>query len=162
MNKTFESILSNAKSIYKESIKIDNVIIEELALSIITDIKILQSEKKPSIQRERVRLDNEHSKDVDTLAYIFSEYEHTALFPDNTQTAAFKKVSDLLNVKHNTFTNKRDYFDSHTNSQRIGWEKELSISLKKVFDELKILSKKEVLDIGYKIIKKYQEKKENL
>ena len=156
MNSLFKNILDNAKLIYKKSNLIDNEKIEELALSIIIDIKNLQNDKKEYIPRERVTISDEKSKDVNILAYVFSEYEHTSLFPDDNQSDAIQKIRDLLDVKYHTFKNKRDYYDTYTNSPRKGWEKELSDSLQEVFDELKVLSKEEVLTIANNIIKKYK------
>ncbi len=132
------NILDNAKLIYKESNLIDNEKIEELTLSIIIDIKNLQNDQKEYIPRERVTLSDEKSKDVNILAYVFSEYEHTSLFPDDNQSDAIQKISNLLDVKYHTFRNKRDNYDRYTNSPRKGWEKELSDSLQEVFDELKM------------------------
>ena len=114
MNSTINSILQNAKLIYKESIQSNNEIIEELALSIITDIKILQDNKEISKPRERITLNDEKSKDINILAYIFSEYEHSLLFSNDNQSNAIQKISDLLDVKSTTFRNKRDYYDSYT------------------------------------------------
>jgi len=156
MNSSIDTILKNAKLIYKESIQVNNETIEELALSIITDIKILQDNKEISKPRERITLNNEKSKDINILAYVFSEYEHSSLFPIDTQSKAFKKITNILDVKYNTFTNKRDTYDSYTSSQREGWKKELSDSLQEVFDELKILPKNKVLNIARTIIKKYE------
>jgi len=156
MNLIFNTILENAKLIYKESNQIDNEKIEELALSIIIDIKKLQSDKKKYKPRERITLSDEKSKDVNILAYVFSEYEHTSLFPNDNQLSALTKITNLIDVKPNTFKNKRDAYDSYTNSSRKGWEKELSDSLQEVFDELKVLSKEEVLTIANNIIKKYK------
>jgi hypothetical protein len=163
MDSRLNNILQNAKSIYRESIQENNSVIEELSLSIITEVTILNNdENRENFQhkelRRRVRLDDEHSRDVDILAYVFSEYEHIALFPNDTQTSAFTKVSDILNTKPNTFSNKRDFFDSHTNSKRVGWGKELSKPMQKVFDELKNLSKNEVIAIGKQILDRYQAK----
>jgi len=156
MNLIFNTILENAKLIYKESNQIDNEKIEELALSIIIDIKKLQSDKKKYKPRERITLSDEKSKDVNILAYVFSEYEHSSLFPMENQSNAIKKISKLLDVKYNTFRNKRDNYDRYTNSSREGWEKKLSDSLQEVFDELKVLSKDEVLKIANNIINKYK------
>ena len=163
MDNGLNDILQNAKSIYRESIKENNSVIEELSLSIITEVTILKNAKnRENFQskepRRRDRLNNEHSRDVDIVAYIFSEYEHIALFPDDKQTSAFKKVSEILNTKPNTFSNKRDFFDSHTNSKRVGWGKELSEPMQKVFDELRNLSKNEVIAIGKQILDKYRAK----
>jgi len=52
--------------------------------------------------------------------------------------------------------NKRDCYDYYTNSKRGGWKKELSPSLQEVFNELKVLTKEEVLKIARNIMKKYE------
>ena len=159
MNDKQDNILNNAKSILRESILSNNKIIEELSLLIIADVAVLidnESKNTSKVDRTRVRLDNEHSRDVNIMAYIFSEYEHTALFPNDTQTSAFTKVSKILNVKPNTFSNKRDFFDSHTNSKRAGWRKELSEDMQKVLDGFRNLSKYEVIEIGKHILDKYR------
>lgn len=156
MKSTINSVLQNAKLIYKESIQSNNETIEELALSIITDIKILQNNKEISKPRERITFNDEKSKDINILAYVFSEYEHSSLFPNDNQSDAIKKISGLFNVKYDTFRLKRDYYDSFTSSKRKGWKKELSDSLREVFDELRILPKDEVLNIAKTIMKRYE------
>ena len=159
MDSIVSNILNNAKLAYKEIVISDNEVIQELLLSILADSKRLQGLKinsvSTSVPRERVTLDRERSADINTIAYIFSEYEHTSLFPNLNQTQAFKEVSKILNVKQNTFTNKRDAFDKFTNSMRVGWDKELSQSMQDIFDKLSGLSENEVISIANNILQKY-------
>ncbi len=158
MKNIIESILDNAKKAYKESVMIDNIVIQELLLSILTDAKRLQEPIEPKIQktRERITLKETHSRDIDIIAYIFSEYEHSSLFPEKSQTDAVQHISDVMNVKYNTFTNKRDAFDRYTNSSRKGWEKDLSPQLQIIFDEYKSFPRNIAIENGEKIIEKYK------
>jgi hypothetical protein len=153
MDMLVESILSNTKKAYKESVLIDNSIIQDLLLSVLADCSRLadsidkqelicnveSSDKR--ITRVRSTLSDDHSKDINIVAYVFSEYEHTSLFPNKSQTEAFEEASGLLNVKLTTFRNKRDAYDRYTSSARAGWDKPLSTQMKDIFNEYKILSK---------------------
>ncbi len=170
MNELVESILSNTKKAYKESALIDNLVIQDLLLSVLADCSRLQDsiaskdvasnfvddkDKKVFKPRERITLSDEKSRDINIIAYIFSKYEHTALFPNKNQTDAFKEISKLLDVKPTTFRNKRDAFDRFTNSTRAGWDKPLSESMQEIFDEYKSLSKENALDYAKAILDKH-------
>ena len=154
-----ENILDNAKKAYKESVIIDNTVIQELLLSILTDVKRLQEPVEPKVHknRERLTLSETHSKDIDIIAYIFSEYEHTSLFPNKSQTDAVQYISKLMNVKYKTFTNKRDSFDRYTNSSRKGWNQELSKTLQMIFDEYKNLPMEVAIRNAKRIMNKYKD-----
>ena len=65
------------------------------------------------------------------------------------------RLTPKVNVKQNTFTNKRDAFDKFTNSMRVGWDKELSQSMQDIFDKLSGLSENEVISIANNILQKY-------
>jgi len=163
MKKITDNIIENAKKAYKESILIDNTTIQDLVLTIITETKKLQEipKKELSIRRnilstrERVLLEDGQSHDINIIAYIFSEYEHTALFPNINQTEAVSIIANLMNVKYKTFTNRRDRYDRYTNSHRVGWDEDLPNSLQNIFDKLVILSKEEIINKGKNILKKY-------
>jgi hypothetical protein len=155
-----ESILANAKKAYKESVAIGSIEIQELLLSILTDVIKLQEPTKFGVHKpkEKALPVDTPSRDIDTIAYVFSEYEHRSLFPDKSQADAIRHVSQLLNVKYNTFRNKRDAFDRHTNSKRKGWDRELSEPLQRILDKYKNLSQKKVIKRANTIINKYENK----
>ena len=158
MNSIVDNILLNAKKAYKESVIIENIELQELILSILTDISRIKETSKTNrrhMPRERIILDDEHAEDTNVLAYVFSEYEHTSLFPDKSQTEAFQFIADLLNVKYKTFSNKRDAFDKYTSSKRVGWDKELPPSLELIFKKYKSMSREKVLTVANKKIHKY-------
>lgn len=165
MKEIIDNIMENAKKAYKESIIIDNIVIQDLILTIITETKKLQEIPKKELNtvrhipstRERVLLEDSQSNDINVIAYIFSEYEHTALFPNMNQTEAVSAIADLMNVKYKTFTNRRDRYDRYTNSHRVGWDEDLPSSLQDIFDELVTLSKEQVLNKGKKILEKYSQ-----
>lgn len=154
-----QNIINNAKKAYKESVIVGNIEIQELLLSILTDAINLQklSETNAYKQKKGMSPDEVHAREVNIIAYVFSEYEHTSLFPDKSQTEAIKYLSQLLNIKYNTFKSKRDAFDRYTNSKRKGWDKELPIPLQKVFDEYRSLPWVQVVENANAIINKYKE-----
>jgi len=165
MTKIIENIMNNTKQAYKESVIVDNTVIQDLLLAILTDTNRLQEIakiekeepiiKKVSKTRERVLLEDNQSNDINIIAYVFSEYEHTALFPNINQTEAVSMIADLMAVKYKTFTNRRDRYDRYTNSHRAGWDEDLPNSLKVVFDELVSLPKDTVINKAKNILAKY-------
>ncbi|MEA3419942.1 MAG: hypothetical protein U9Q90_11160 [Campylobacterota bacterium] len=154
-----ESILDNAKKAYKESVVIGSIEIQELLLSILTDTIRLQESVESSANKpgEGILSEDTQPRDINIIAYVFSEYEHTSLFPNKSQTNAVKYVSQLLNVKYNTFKNKRDAFDRYTNSKRKGRDKELPKPLQRIFDEYKNLPWEQAMENANVIINNYKE-----
>jgi len=172
MRKELDSILQNVKLAYKESVLIENDIIQDILLTVLTDVKMLEdkisiTKLRPGLKvkktlednqytsRNRVSIEEQQSYDINVIAYVFSEYEHTALFPNKNQTESVTVISNLMSVKYKTFTNRRDRFDRYTHSKRAGWDENLPNGLQVVFNELKGLSKDVVIDKAKQILQKY-------
>ena len=97
-----------------------------------TNISII---KRPSTGARQTydRITKEH---INKVAYVFSEYEHTALYPHLKQTIAFETASRVLGCPRGTLQNIRDAFDGHNNSPRRGWwQKPLADDLQHVKDK---------------------------
>lgn len=67
------------------------------------------------------RIDGELKNDMYLIAYCFSYYEHTSLYPQLSQDKAFEVAAMKLGVKKTTLKNTRDWFDGHNDSHRKGW-----------------------------------------
>lgn len=79
------------------------------------------------------KMDEETKRQAYIVAYCFSYYEHTSLYPECTQDQAFEIAARKLNIKKNTLKNYRDAFDGHNNSPRKGWwQKELPYDMEQI------------------------------
>ncbi|MDE6250986.1 MAG: hypothetical protein K2M34_05165 [Alphaproteobacteria bacterium] len=67
------------------------------------------------------KLDEETKRQAYLIAYCFSYYEHSSLYPQYTQDKAFDVAAKKLNIKKTTLKNYRDAFDGHNNNSRAGY-----------------------------------------
>lgn len=67
------------------------------------------------------KLDDDVKMNMYLVAYCFSCYEHTSLYPSFSQDKSFNIAAEQLGVKKNTLKNARDWFDGHNDSHRSGW-----------------------------------------
>jgi len=79
------------------------------------------SSERPENNRTYERIDEELKNDMYLVAYCFSYYEHTSLYPQFSQDKAFEIAATKLGVKKTTLKNTRDWFDGHNDSHRKGW-----------------------------------------
>lgn len=70
-----------------------------------------------------------------------------------TQLAAFEDIGSKFGVPKHTVRNIRDTFDRHTESDRVGWNTELSEPLKYVFDKLDGAQRYELYKLCHEIMK---------
>ncbi|MDD3238366.1 MAG: hypothetical protein PHV37_09765 [Candidatus Gastranaerophilales bacterium] len=77
--------------------------------------------ERPENNRTYERIDEELKNDMYLIAYCFSYYEHTSLYPQFSQDKAFEVAATKLGVKKTTLKNTRDWFDGHNDSHRRGW-----------------------------------------
>lgn len=81
--------------------------------------------KKTTIKEESLRtyekIGDNIKMNMYLIAYCFSCYEHTSLYPKLNQDKAFVTAAEKLGVKKNTLKNARDWFDGHNDSHRNGW-----------------------------------------
>ena len=78
-------------------------------------------QNKPDGNRTYERIDEDLKSDMYLVAYCFSYYEHTSLYPQFSQDKAFEVAATKLGVKKTTLKNSRDWFDGHNDSHRKGW-----------------------------------------
>jgi len=76
---------------------------------------------KPEGNRTYERIGEDLKSDMYLVAYCFSYYEHTSLYPQFSQDKAFEVAATKLGVKKTTLKNSRDWFDGHNDSHRKGW-----------------------------------------
>lgn len=95
----------------------------ELALSktATNNVNYSSSVNKEETSRTYEKLDDDIKMNMYLVAYCFSCYEHTSLYPKFSQDKAFIVASEQLGVKKNTLKNARDWFDGHNDSHRSGW-----------------------------------------
>lgn len=87
----------------------------------IKNIKKIDFTNKIETSRTYEKIDDDKKMDMYLVAYCFSCYEHTSLYPKISQDKAFILASEQLGVKKNTLKNARDWFDGHNDSHRSGW-----------------------------------------
>lgn len=80
-------------------------------------------EKVNSSVRTHDRIDEARKSNMYLIAYCFSRFEHTSLFPRYNQTKSFDIAAEKLGAKKNTLKNYRDYFDANNDNDRKGWWK---------------------------------------
>ena len=81
--------------------------------------KIFSGQKHKGYQKEKI--EDETKNALYLIAYCFSRYEHTSIFPNHGQDVSFEIASEKLGVKKTTLRNNRDKFDGHNESSRRGW-----------------------------------------
>lgn len=82
-------------------------------------VKIQFNEKKTNRTYEKI--EDNTKREMYLIAYCFSYYEHTCLYPQYNQDKAFNVAAEKLGVKKSTLKNARDWFDGHNNNARSGW-----------------------------------------
>lgn len=132
MNDLLNEIKQLTKTGYETAILSNEEKSQDIFLNILLKIemalKSIQSAntityKAASSNTERTyeKFDEETKRRAYLIAYCFSYYEHTCLYPEYTQDKAFDVAAKKLNIKKNTLKNFRDQFDGHNNSDRRGW-----------------------------------------
>jgi hypothetical protein len=95
----------------------------EVAISKLGDTlnNSMNFQNKTEGNRTYERIGEDLKSDMYLVAYCFSYYEHTSLYPQFSQDKAFEVVATKLGVKKTTLKNSRDWFDGHNDSHRKGW-----------------------------------------
>lgn len=112
-----------AKDDKNKDIFLNIMLKSELALNKIPmkNTNSLTLTNKEESSRTYEKLDDDIKMNMYLVAYCFSCYEHTSLYPKFSQDKAFIVASEQLGVKKNTLKNARDWFDGHNDSHRSGW-----------------------------------------
>ncbi len=138
-----QEIRQLARQGMKDMILADDSKTEEIFLEIMEKSKSIldrlerkdfskENTSKENVRTRTGRIPDDVKQKVNLVAYCFSEYEHTSLYPNRSQQEAFELAAQALEVKKNTLSNIRDSFDGHNNSHRRGWyQAELSSDLVK-------------------------------
>ncbi len=153
-----KELLSQIKNLAQEgmeqSIVDRNKESKEIFLEILlkAEVALNKSDAKPvatfstSTGRKHDKISDEARHNLNVVAYAFSEYKHTMLYPLVTQQEAFYRASQKLGVKKNTLSAKRDAFDGHNDNHRKGWWRTpLAPDMQLIKDEYDKKSKDEVL-----------------
>lgn len=96
--------------------------------------------RSPSTQK----LNKATDRDINIVAFCFSYFEHTPLYPNNNQTEAFRFAAQSLGMNKNSLKNIRDAFDGHNDNARRGWwQAELSPLQQEIKKQYEDRTKKE-------------------
>lgn len=98
-----------------------------------------------------------------TIAYYLSRVNQKAVHALGYKSfsEAFQKLSKILEQKPSTIKNMRDEFDPYFDNGRVGWyQRTLSPSRAKVFEEYKSVSDEDLYTVINQIITYYKEKHE--
>lgn len=113
--------------------------------------KISSGQKHKGYQKEKI--EDETKNALYLIAYCFSCYEHTSLYPKFSQDKAFIVAAEQLGVKKNTLKNARDWFDGHNDSPRSGWwQKPLPTGMKNAKNKFDIKNKVTLLEEAKSIL----------
>lgn len=108
--------------------------------------KNVVAEKENFSTRTYERIDEDAKSDMYLIAYCFSRFEHTSLYPQYSQDKSFIIAAEKLGVKKNTLKNSRDWFDGHNNNTRKGWwQAPLPEDMQKFKEIYDLKSKNEVI-----------------
>ena len=105
------------------------------------------------------------SYELSIIAYYLSEYDMKAVkaLGYRTRKEAFDEISIILGKENNYLKLRRDEFDVLTSSPRRGWcNREVAPYVKKIYEELHLLSFDELTNIVKKIISAVEERVEDL
>ncbi len=116
--------------------------------------KPIQKNSYPQVTpRKNDKITDEIRYKLNVVAYCFSEFKHTTLYPLVTQQEAFYRASQALGVKKNTLSAKRDAFDGHNDNHRKGWWRTpLTPDMQMVKDEFDGKSKDDILQAARQIL----------
>lgn len=113
----------------------------------------LQSDAKSKNKRSYDKIEDITRDKMYLVAFCFSYYEHTSLYPKLSQKNALETAAKTLGVKVSTFKNTRDLFDGHNNNHRKGWNNSpmppLVLEAKEKFENL---SRNEVIKMALKAL----------
>ena len=118
----------------------------------------------PKQDQTYISYGKDKTRDSLTVAYYLSRFNKEALASLGYQTfsEAFNDLGKILGQKPSTIKNMRDEFDPYFENGRVGWyQKGLSASRRKVFDEFQNKSDREIGSIVDLILKTYSEPKPN-
>lgn len=156
MNNLLNEIKELAQEGYEKAIVSHDTSNKELFLNIMLKAEVVLNnfeykkffKTQPNVKktdRTYQRIEDNAKKEIYLIAYCFSYYEHSCLYPQYSQDKAFNIAAEKLGVKKNTLKNIRDWFDGHNDNSRSGWwQAPLPEDLEKF---KKIYSKKSKLDI---------------
>ena len=114
-----EAIISNE---LKSKDTFLNILLKaEIALNNTNKIKDFEKPNTKNPDRTYEKIEDNIKKDMYLVAYCFSYYEHTSLYPQYTQDKAFNIAAEKLGIKKNTLKNTRDWFDGHNDNDRSSW-----------------------------------------
>ena len=122
----------------------------EYVSDIATDSSKIIAHKKsaPSIERSNI------SDEAIIVAYCFSTYDHSCLYPTTSLNDALIDAAQRLDIKVTTLKNIRDAFDGHNDSPRKGWwQKPLSPRYQYIKDIMQQKTKEEVIKLAKGILK---------
>ncbi len=100
------------------------------------------------------RITKEVRKEMHLIAFCFSYFEHTSLYPYESQDRALELASETLEIKKSSLRNIRDMFDGHNPKQiRKGrWKTPLPPNMQKFKDDYEKKDREDVLDEAKKIL----------
>lgn len=108
--------------------------------------KTVPTGKEDFSNRTYERIDEDSKSDMYLVAYCFSRFEHTSLYPKYSQDKSFMIAAEKLGVKKNTLKNCRDWFDGHNDNNRKGWwQAPLPEDMQKFKDIYDIKSKSNII-----------------
>ena len=150
---TLEKLRQLAEAGYSSSLENNEVISKQFFWDILRVLNEASAQKASEITNHYSRVPDR--KKMLIVAYYLSEYGHETLFQGTyiSQQDAIKKAAEILHIKANTLKNQRDFFDTHTNSHREGWKKDLDSHQQAIFDEMRNLSQDEALNKVRTILK---------
>ena len=153
-------ILLTSKRCYKNSIVNGcDDIQDDLLSTIVIMENYLNNAPTTKKHRSTTRrnISNEKYRDMAYIAYVLSEFGHSAFDNNKTQAQVINSLANILNVKTTTLRMTRDYLDSYTNSDRKGWKVPLNERLQHVFDECTVIVPPEnVIVMAKNILNKYE------
>ena len=160
--KQLDKVLLTAKRCYKNSIVNDCDDLQDDLLSIIVMLENYLNNTPAPKHRSATResISDEKYRDMAYVAYVLSEFEHTAFDSDKTQGQVIDHLASILSTKTSTLRNMRDSLDSHTNSRREGWKMALNDRLQDVFNDCIAINPPEnVIIMAKNILHKYEKER---
>jgi len=125
----------------------------KIEISLNTPVTIRKNFTSNIPSRTYEKINDIQKQNMYLVAYCFSYFDHTSLYPAYKQDKAFEIAAEKLGVKKNTLKNARDWFDGHNDNHRKGWwQSPLPDDMAKVKKIYGNKSKEEIISLAKSIL----------
>lgn len=163
MNEFLKSLKEDIQKIYEDAILYSEPHSKQSLFQLLLKIELeaVKSKEeavikpaKQNVKRSYNQYPDEIQEKMYLIAYCFSYFGHTSLYPYLNQKAAFETAARAINVKMSSLKNTRDMYDGQNSSPRKGWKrKSLPPKVQHAKDILEKLDRETIIKKALKVLK---------